>query len=204
MANASFWDKAAEKYARDPISNMAAYEETREKMRAFLQPDHLVLELGCGTGSTALELADRAGRYVATDLSREMIRIAKTKQAEGTPPQLSFEAREAGDLPEGPFDVVIALNLLHLLEDLEDVIRRVHDMLPSGGLFLSKTTLLAEGPWYIRAAIPVMRAIGKAPFVRNLSEREMKGILTDAGFALEETLVQKDMAPRLFVVARKR
>ena len=203
MANASFWDKAAEKYARDPISNMAAYEVTRDRMRAILQPDHRVLELGCGTGSTALELADRAGSYLATDLSGEMIRIAKAKQVEGTPPHLRFEAREAGELPEGPFDVVIALNLLHLVEGLEGVIRRIHDLLPPGGLFLSKTTLLGDGPWYIRAAIPVMRLVGKAPFVRNLSEPEMKRLLTDAGFTLEETLLQKDMAPRLFVVARK-
>ena len=100
MANASFWDKAAEKYARDPISNMAAYEETRDKMRAILQPHHRVLEIGCGTGSTALELADRVASYLATDLSGEMIRIAKTKQTSETPPQLSFEAREAGDLPQ--------------------------------------------------------------------------------------------------------
>ena len=99
--------------------------------------------------------------------------------------------------------MVIALNLLHLVEGLEGVVADLYDLLPSGGLFLTKTTLLGDGPWYIRAAIPVMKAIGKAPYVRNLKAPELQGILTDAGFALHETLLQKDMAPRLFLVARK-
>ena len=203
MANAKFWDNAAEKYARDPISNMAAYEETRERMRQLLQPDHKVLEIGFGTGSTALELADRAGSYLATDLSSEMIRIAESKQSDDTPAQLTFTVAEAGELPDGPFDVVIALNLLHLVEGLEQVVAQIYDALPSGGLFISKTTLLADGPWYIRAVIPLMRALGKAPFVRNLREAELKRILTDAGFELDDVLAQEDTAPRVFVVARK-
>ena len=68
MSDAAFWDKAAAKYAKDATSDMTAYELTRDRIRKILEPDHRVLEIGCGTGSTALELADRAASYVGTDL----------------------------------------------------------------------------------------------------------------------------------------
>ena len=52
-----FWDGIAEKYAKRPISDMAAYEYTLGRTRSYLKPEDQVLELGCGTGSTALLLA---------------------------------------------------------------------------------------------------------------------------------------------------
>jgi len=129
MTDAAFWDKIAPKYAKDAIADLPAYEQTRDRMRDILQPHHRVLELGCGTGSTALELADKVDRYHGTDVSPGMIAIAQGKQSDETPAHLSFSARAAGDLPKGPHDVVIALNLFHLLPNLETVLETVWDTL---------------------------------------------------------------------------
>ena len=202
MTDAAFWDKAAPKYAKSPISDMAAYTVTLNRIKEILQPHHRVLELGCGTGSTALQLADGVNGYLATDVSSGMIRIAKEKQAD-TLPHLSFAVHAAGDLPDGSHDVILALNLLHLVDGMEDVVKRVYDALPSGGIFIAKTALLKDGAWFLPMAIPIMRAFGKAPFVRVLRGTEMIGILEDTGFDVTETLTQKGMAPRLFTVARK-
>lgn len=203
MSNAAFWDRAAPKYARDPIADPDAYEHTLGRMRTLLQPHHRVLELGCGTGSTALELAPGVDRYLGTDVSAGMIDIARAKLADGPPGAPEFAVAPAGDLPKGPFDAILALNLLHLLPDIEAVVARTFDALPSGGLFIAKTALLKEGKWFLAPIIPVMRFFGKAPYVRSLDQKELIGILTEAGFVLEETLIQPDMAPRMFTVARK-
>jgi len=207
MTDAAFWDKIAPKYAKDAIADLPAYEQTRDRMRDILQPHHRVLELGCGTGSTALELADQVDRYHGTDVSPGMIAIAQGKQSDETPAHLSFSARAAGDLPKGPHDVVIALNLFHLLPNLETVLETVWDTLQPGGLLITKTPLLGGGKWYMRLLmrlmIPVMRALRKAPYVRFLSSDELHAMLRTAGFDVTETLLQAGTVPREFTVATK-
>ena len=60
MRNAEkFWDKLAKKYAKRPIKNIQAYNETMEHTKSHLSAEDKVLEVGCGTGSSALLLADR-------------------------------------------------------------------------------------------------------------------------------------------------
>jgi ubiquinone/menaquinone biosynthesis C-methylase UbiE len=84
--DARFWDRIARKYARSAIADQAGYERTLERTRALLGPGDRVLELGCGTGTTALRLAGGVQDYVATDLSAGMIAIAKEKHAAGPNP----------------------------------------------------------------------------------------------------------------------
>ena len=74
---AEFWDRTARQYAADPIADPAGYETTVRRVQALLSPRHSVLELGCGTGTTALRLAPFAGQLLATDVSAGMIAIAQ-------------------------------------------------------------------------------------------------------------------------------
>ena len=55
MAQATqFWDKIAEKYSQQPIADEAAYQKKLAVTRDYFRPDMEVLEIGCGTGSTAI------------------------------------------------------------------------------------------------------------------------------------------------------
>lgn len=201
----AFWDRAAEKYARRPVQDMAAYERTLERARAHLTPSDKVLEIGCGTGTTALKLADAAGSILATDLSGAMIDIAERKRREAGVENLRFRQATAFDasLDAGGFDAVLAFNLLHLVEDVPATARRARELLRPGGLFISKTACLGARAWLFGPLIGVMRLIGKAPRVTMLREEELEEILRAAGFELVEADNHSASPPCRFIVARR-
>lgn len=93
------------------------------------------LELGCGYGDLALDLAARGLDVTAIDLSAERIAAARARAPAGNPEFL------AGDLnlmrlPDGPFDVVVAHDALHHLVSLDHVLAEVGRCLSPGGALL--------------------------------------------------------------------
>lgn len=49
----------------------------REIASAWVEPGHSVLEIGCGTGSLAALLGKRGARIVGTDVSEQMLAVAR-------------------------------------------------------------------------------------------------------------------------------
>lgn len=139
--DARFWNRASRRYAKSKISDQAGYERTLERTRALLSPDARVLELGCGTGSTALRLAGGVNSYLATDISERMIEIAEEKRAASPVKGLAFRTATAESVAAEPdrYDVVLGFNYLHLVREPENTLRHIHDLLVPGGLFISKT-----------------------------------------------------------------
>jgi ubiquinone/menaquinone biosynthesis C-methylase UbiE len=205
---ARFWDRVARKYATDPIADMPGYEATLRRVQGLLTAEMDVLEIGCGTGSTALRLAPFTRRLLATDVSSEMIAIAREKLAAQPVPQLGFAVADA-DAPVagvGAVDAVLAFNLLHLVSDLDQALDSAAKVLKPGGLLISKTACISEMnpliPWL---AIPVMRAIGKAPQVLCFDADELEVAIARHGFFIEavERHGTRGKDIRVFIVARK-
>ena len=202
---ATFWDNAAPKYAKSPISDMDGYRDTLARTISHLKPTDRVLELGCGTASTALDLAPHVAQLTATDVSPAMIEIAREKVSEASQHNITLLAAPAGDpsLAEGaPYDVILAMNLLHLVPDQAAALAQIRALLKPGGLFISKSACLGE-KWFFKPLVGIMRAIGKAPFVTHQRTHQMRQAILDHGFEMVEELIQPGMAPRLYMVARK-
>lgn len=201
MTDAAFWDKLAPRYAKTPISNPDAYEETLERTLQHLKQNDAVLELGCGTGSTALRLADHVGTYSASDVSSGMIDIARVKPgAEAIDLRVAGTERAAyADLKP---DAILAFNLLHLVPDFQAALIDIHAMLPTGGMFISKTPAIGE-KWYYRPMVKAMQLIGKAPYVTFLKVADIDARIERTGFELVENGLYPPSTPSRFVVARK-
>jgi len=202
-----FWDRAARKYAADPIVDLAGYETTLQVVAEQLQPHHKVLEIGCGTGMTAVRLAGTTQFYLATDISSEMIAIARERIAGQAIPSLSFEVSEPGNANEveDHYDIVLAFNVLHLVPSLPSTLDSLHRQLRPGGLLISKTPCLRLMNPLIRGVIPLMQKLGKAPSVNVLAPGDIEAALRDAGF---EIILQawhgtKGKDARPYYVARK-
>lgn len=205
---ARFWDRIARQYAADTITDLPGYEATLQRVKDLLNTEQTVLEIGCGTGSTALRLAPFTRRLLATDVSSEMIAIAREKLAEQPVPQLSFAVADA-DAPiarPGEYDAVLAFNLLHLVADLDRALVLAMRALRPGGLLISKTACLSEMnpliPWL---ALPLMRAVGKAPHVQCFDAATLRAAMERQGLAIVavERHGTRGKDFRVFIVARK-
>lgn len=187
VADETFWNRAARKYATDPIADLPGYDRTIERLRGMIGPKDSVLELGCGTGSTALLLAGGTASYLATDFSAEMIAIAEEKLAQQPVAQLNFRVASTETLAvDGArYDAVLGFNYLHLVDDLPGTLSAIRDLLVPGGVFISKTACLSDMNPLIRLAIPVMQFLGKAPHVNVLSKITLHAAIRNAGFAVD-------------------
>lgn len=205
--DARFWDRIARKYASDPIKDMAGYERTIERTGRFLKPEDTVLEIGCGTGSTALRLAPLVASIVGTDISGEMIAIAGERARAQNCTNATFAVADAlsGPGAQETYDAVLAFNLLHLVPDRPAVLAQACRLLKPGGLLLSKTPCLSEMNRLIRLAVPVMRMAGKAPFVSFFTAAELEADFPNAGLAVleRERHGSGRRDARIFIVARK-
>ena len=198
-----FWDRIAKRYARKPVGNEAAYQRKLAKTREYFRADMEVLEIGCGTGSTAIAHAPYVGHIRATDLSQMMIEIAKDKAAAAGVRNVTFEAHAAEDLDVAneSVDAVLALSLLHLVEDKDAVIARIHDMLRPDGIFVSNTACLGDNMKWFRFVGPIGHWLGVFPVVRIFTRSELEESLARAGFDIEHAW-QPDKAV-VFIIARK-
>jgi len=199
-----FWDKRAEKYSQRPVSDQETYEKKLEITRGYFTPDTEVLEIGCGTGSTALAHAPYVKHVLATDISPAMIKIAKDKASAGQVENITFEVRAAGDhdIPDSRYDVIMAHNLLHLLKDPEAVIDAAFRGLKPGGVFVTTTACIGDMSWYFRLIMPVVNFLKLIPFVNVFTQAQLSQSHKDAGFEIEQEWLPKKNAA-VFMVARK-
>lgn len=206
----AFWDGIADKYAATPIPDKDAYQYTLDRTRSYLQATDHVMEMGCGTGSTALLLAGSVDHYKATDLSEKMLEIGQRKAQEQGVSNVTFVAADAGaEATAGPtYDAILALNLLHLVPDLPATLANAYSNLKPGGHFISKTVCLPEYGFPLlfnamRAVLPLLRLLGKAPPVFFYRIADLEEAVQQAGFEIVETGNHPAQPPSRYIVARK-
>ncbi|MGB1034208.1 MAG: class I SAM-dependent methyltransferase [Primorskyibacter sp.] len=198
---AAFWDKAAEAYAASPIKDMDSYLHGMERTRQHLSPTDRVLEIGCGTATSALRLAPHVAHYTATDVSPAMIAIGQDKaRTDGV--DITFAVTEAHTAPGTGYNAILAYNLLHLVRDVPGTLARLYDQTVPGGVLVTKTPCLGHNPLF-SILIPAMRLIGKAPYVGVFRIKTLEAMIRTAGFEILETGTFPRRPPNRFIIARK-
>ena len=77
-----FWNLIASKYAASPIQDRPAYETKIQKIKTYLTPDKVALDIGCGTGTQCGDIADNVKQVTGIDISRKLLAIAEQRKAE--------------------------------------------------------------------------------------------------------------------------
>jgi ubiquinone/menaquinone biosynthesis C-methylase UbiE len=145
-ASADAFDDEADHGLRDP--------QVRAAWQALLAPlipaePVRIVDLGCGTGSLAVLLAEHSNRVSGIDISGNMIRLARAK-ARAAGVAVDFVRGDAADPPfaEASFDLVLARHVLWAFENPDAVLQRWVDLLaPDGRL------ILIEGQWSTGAGL---------------------------------------------------
>jgi 2-polyprenyl-3-methyl-5-hydroxy-6-metoxy-1,4-benzoquinol methylase len=132
---------------------------TVDYIKGQLSAGAAVLDVGCGTGITLLELARHGYHVSGVDLSPKMIEKAQDlAQTQGLTCDFRVASVEQLPYPDQSFDMVIALGLLGVLPD-HDVswaeIRRV--LRPQGQFLVSVPNVLGLDRWIgIPRSIPLI------------------------------------------------
>jgi ubiquinone/menaquinone biosynthesis C-methylase UbiE len=202
--SAKFWDNIALRYSQQAIPDIPNYERKLAATQALMLPDMRIIEFGCGTGSTALAHAPYVAHVTATDVSASMVAIGREKAQAAGVTNVSFQqcGVEDFDGPYGCYDMVLALNLIHLLPDAANALKTFYRLLKPGGVFVSSTVCLADRLWYLRPVIHVMQRLGKAPHVSFLRAAAVLQETSDTGFHVDDHWTH-GRANSLFLVARK-
>ncbi len=199
-----FWDRIAERYAKRPVADDAAYQKKLQVTRAYLRPEMDVLEFGCGTGSTAIAHAPLVKHIQAIDISAKMIEIAEAKAAAAKVTNVTFTQIGIDEFgaADQSFDAVLGLSILHLLENKDAAIAKVHKMLKPGGVFVTSTACLGDTMKFFKVIAPIGKRLGLFPLVKVFTTRELVDSLINAGFEIDHQW-QPGKGKAVFIVAKK-
>lgn len=209
MKSEMMWNQLAKNWDKPGVSLGANDLKIIETTKKYLNPGSVVLDYGCATGSIALEIASMAKAVHGIDISSNMVEIAKSKADERNIKNVGFARAVIFDesLGQESFDVILSLNILHLVENPAQVLDRVNQLLKPGGIFISSTPCLGEKTFLsVLMNIPIflLSRVGVIPSIAFFSASSLTAAITNAGFQMIE---QQDLSVRplreCFIVARK-
>ena len=171
-----YWDTLAPSFDDEPdhgLHDPIVRETWSSLLRGFLPyTNATILDIGCGTGSLSVVLAELGHQVTGIDLSPSMISLAQRKAATlGF--QVAFHVMNAASpqLPHEQFDAIVCRHLLWTLPEPSQVLQRWAALLKSNGRLI-----LIEGYWETGTGLRADEIIENLPLsfrdisFHNLSE----------------------------------
>lgn len=165
--------------------------------RAAAQPGERVIDIGCGCGDTAVELARRVGtggRVLGVDVSRPMLEVARARAAAAGLRQLDFAEADASvaALPAGNDLLYSRFGVMFFADPVAAFVHLRAALRPGGRLVFVCWRAPRDNPWAMAPLVAARKALGitpppadplaPGPFAFANGERT-RAILADAGFA---------------------
>lgn len=172
-SEAATFDQAADHGLHDPAVRVA----WRDLLLARLPPAPArVADLGCGTGTLSLLLADAGHRVDGVDFSPEMVRRAVAKAAGRDGVHFVVGDAAAPPLAPGTYDVALCRHVLWALPDPEAALRTWLGLLaPEGRLVLVEGRWSTGGGLSAAATVALVESAGRQATLTRLYEARYWG-----------------------------
>ena len=177
-----FWDKAAWVYdIFANIINARTHKELKEVVALEVGPGDEVLECACGTGLLTAAVAARCRKVTAEDFSQAMLKRARKNCKDFY--NITFREGNILDIQadDESFDVVIAGNVIHLLDEPLRALSELDRVCKAGGKMIIPTYMneKANGK-----ASGFSEAVGKAgaDFKREFTFDSYREFFREAGY----------------------
>jgi ubiquinone/menaquinone biosynthesis C-methylase UbiE len=202
---AATYDTAADHFDDEPLGFWKRIGE-RTVDRLALAAGANVLDVGCGTGASALPAAQAVGPngfVVGVDLSARLLDLARTKAAMHRLRNVEFRLADmtALGVPDGCFDAVVSVFSIFFVPDMEGLVRELWRMVRRGGK-LAVTTWgprifePAYGRWLaaIQRECPDLYSAFN-PWDRITDVEAVRRLLRDGGVGDAEIIAEKGLQP---------
>ena len=197
-----FWDRMAKtpikKIGKDTIKSV-------ESIKKHLNISDIILDYACGNGTISYEIARHVQEIDAIDISSKMIEIAKREATERKIENIHFAQATIFDerYKKETFNVIIAFNILHLVEERQKVIQRINELLKPGGIFISATACLGEKKTILTVSLFLLSRIALFPDISFIKSPELEDLIANGNFQIIET-DKLSQSPRDYFIAAKK
>lgn len=203
-----YWSKFASTFDKD--QEYVVGRTALQKIIARLYEERdlgEVIEFGCGRGYFTKAIAKNAKHVTATDLSDEMLEMARIQLQHFQ--NITVQKADCEDtyFPSVRFDSVFMANLIHVLRNPIKVLQESHQILRNGGLLLVVDFTGYGINWFekMKLAIRYLRKWGMPLRYaqNNLSPDELTCFVEKVDFNVEEVQLLGDKTKALYLRGRK-
>ncbi len=177
-----FWDRVAGVYdIFANVINRKVHRELKTVVADMIEPSDDVLECACGTGMLSAVIGPRCKSLTATDYSVKMVEKAKKKCSEMSNVTVRVGNILSIDCPDERFDVVVAANVIHLLDEPEKALSEMTRVCKKDGLLIIPTYMNKDRTGKASA---FSRTVGKAgaDFKRQFTESNYADFFIQNGY----------------------
>ena len=190
-----FWNQVAGIY--DIFANLlnrSVHQELIRLAAAQIHESDIVLECACGTGMLSKPIALKCKKLTATDFSEKMLEQAQRKCSACT--NIEFRKADILELPfaDSLFDVVVAANVIHLLDEPVMAMNELSRVCKPGGTLIIPTYMNRKSNGKSSSFASVIGKAG-ADFKRQFTFETYQQFFAEMGFCGGEYTMINGLVP---------
>ena len=195
-----FFDKVSSKSKPEPDITAS---KIIDSSIAYLEKGNYVLDFGCGSGAITNKIAKEARAIDAIDISSGMLDFAKDQAEKSSISNVDYIQASIFDerFDNNKYDVILAFNVLHYIDDMPRLINRIHTLLKPNGVFISSTACLKERRSLIGYLVMLLGKIGIIPKIYFYKSNELEALIMNENFGIIKSEKLSNL-PEYFIVTR--